>query len=105
MTDHITLRRAAYEALEALHGDNHREAFKILYSELAKPGQEPLLERFAALVGERDALRADAERYRWLRTTRDGGFWCCHEKDGEGGQILKYEADLDAAIDAAREKK
>ncbi len=63
-----------------------------------------LRDRAERAEAERDALRADAERYRWLRTARDWGFWCCHGKDGEGGQILKYGADLDAAIDAALEK-
>ena len=53
------------------------------------------------LLAERDALRADVERYRWLRSHSDG-FWSCHEKDGYGGDVLKYGGDLDAAIDAAR---
>lgn len=56
---------------------------------------------FSRLRAERDALRADVERYRWLRSHPDG-FWSCHEKDGYGGDVLKYGGDLDAAIDAAR---
>jgi len=51
-----------------------------------------LRDRAERAEAERDALRADAERYRWLRTARDWGFWCCHGTD------------LDAAIDAALEK-
>ena len=89
---------------ETLHrkvGRNSEEDAE-LSAALGWPGgiSEPLLDR-AALLRMISALRADAERYRWLRTARDWGFWCCHEKDGEGGQILKFGADLDAAIDAA----
>jgi hypothetical protein len=51
------------------------------------------------LRAERDALLADAGRYRWLRSARGENFWHCHEKDGYGGQILMYGVDLDAAID------
>lgn len=51
------------------------------------------------LTAERDALRADAERYRWLREHGETG---CTEKDGYGGRALQMGADLDAAIDAAR---
>ncbi len=72
--------------------------------EAADRERSELRDRAERAEAERDALRAEAERYRWLRIDRDWGFWCCHEKDGEGGQILKYGADLDAAIDAALEK-
>ena len=58
--------------------------------------------RFDYLSDVLRELIADAERYRWLRESRDDGFWKCHEKDGEGGSILKYGVDLDSAIDAAR---
>ena len=56
------------------------------------------IERLRARLAEAER---DAARYRWLRTERGAGFWGCHEKDGDGGQILRYEIDLDAAIDAA----
>jgi hypothetical protein len=58
-----------------------------------------LAEESADLI---ESLAKDAERYRWLRSSRDSAFWTCHEKDGEGGQILKYGIDLDVAIDEAR---
>lgn len=58
-----------------------------------------------------DALRVDAERYRYLRdiSRRDclllrgpeAGVWCeCEDENGE--LYLLTEGDLDAAIDAAR---
>ena len=43
----------------------------------------------ASAESERDALRADAERYRWLR---------------DRCELTPVGADCDAAIDAAREK-
>lgn len=49
----------------------------------------------ARTVAERDALKADAERYRWLR---NGDY------DLEGLTSLSG-ADLDAAIDAAKGEK
>ena len=47
---------------------------------------------------ERDVLRRDAERYRWLRNHGDS---LCTEKDGYGGQTLKIGDRLDSALDAA----
>ena len=49
-------------------------------------------------LAELEALRADAERYRWLREHWD---YTVYEKDGYGGSQLKIMEDLDAAIDAA----
>lgn len=54
------------------------------------------------LAAEVEALRADAERYRWLREHGDAG---CTEKDGYGGQTLRMGEWLDAAIDAAKAKE
>lgn len=66
------------------------------------------------LERENAALKADAERYRYLRSIErrqcltmsgpEAGVWCDCE-DGEGNLILLTEDDLDAAIDAAKEKK
>jgi hypothetical protein len=62
---------------------------------------EQLRAELARLTAERNALRADAERYRWLRDNRvsenDDGekcvyFWCDFE----------HYDNVDAAIDAAR---
>lgn len=50
-------------------------------------------------------LIAMARRYQWLRSCRDDSFYRCHEKDGYGGQVLKYGVDLDAAIDAAMQEQ
>jgi hypothetical protein len=50
------------------------------------------------LRAEVEALRKDAERYKWLRDHGDTG---CTEKDGYGGQTLRMDERLDAAIDAA----
>ena len=60
-------------------------------------------EDYDALLAELDALRADAERYRWLRG--NGGDYRVTETDGFGSYCLKYDYDLDAAIDAAREQE
>ena len=38
----------------------------------ATPPQDALRTAVAALVAERDALRQDAERYRWLRDKNSG---------------------------------
>ena len=63
-----------------------------------------------ALIGEREELLRDAERYRWLRQSMwyvgPDNFFC-----GEGGDMNDYEnhnyrADtLDAAIDAAMQSE
>jgi len=56
---------------------------------------------YDALLAERDALRKDAERYRWLRDPCSGAerviFYC----RGDYGRGLMSSAMLDAAIDAA----
>jgi len=59
-----------------------------------------------AIDALRTALTAsekDAARYRWLRKggSNDFGadYYRAFEKDGYGGSTLKFEADLDAAID------
>lgn len=58
------------------------------------------LRRLAGVEAERDALRADAERYRWLRkylSTKDMPILC-----GRGVRDEPDERDaIDAAIDAA----
>jgi len=67
---------------------------------VAASDYDALSAELAALRAERDALRADAERYRWLR--QNGSNSRVTEKDGFGGYCLKYDYDLDAAIDAVR---
>ncbi|MFN7883256.1 MAG: hypothetical protein ACK5PF_09620 [bacterium] len=54
------------------------------------------------LEAERDAARADAERYRWIRS--DKCYWVSIQAQPYGDEIYKggpFDA-LDAAIDAAR---
>ena len=59
-------------------------------------------EKIEALVAERDALRNDAERYRWLRTHRVHQFSTWRkDTDGVGATGPFYVEHLDAAIDAA----
>lgn len=53
----------------------------------------------AAVKAECDALRVDAERYRWLRNA-DGGPPYVHAGDDDWSLILDGD-ELDAAIDAA----
>jgi hypothetical protein len=60
------------------------------------------LEReLAAAKAERDALRADAERYRWLRVRHPGHRLEVRYWTGTWWEVVE-QANLDAAIDAAR---
>lgn len=68
-------------------------------------------DEWAALLAERDALAADAARYRWLRdrawATGSKECPCVHMTDAKGRSLPGDDgalagADLDAAIDAAR---
>jgi hypothetical protein len=55
--------------------------------------------RFAELEAERDAARADAERYRWLKTQPQRWMLEYMKRSRPLGRTL------DAAIDAARSKE
>ncbi len=58
--------------------------------------------RIAELEAERDAARADAERYRWIRS--DKCYWVSIQAQPYGDEIYTggpFDA-IDAAIDAAR---
>lgn len=57
-----------------------------------------LAEDIARLTAERDALRADALRYRWLRDSSNPGADLLADWDMDGAD----DDELDAAIDAAR---
>lgn len=59
---------------------------------------DDLLDQVARLKAERDALLADAERYRWLR---DGGIALLPYNDHGMGPEFNL---TDAALDAARSK-
>lgn len=62
-------------------------------------------EQLAAQVAER--LRADAERYAYLRNTTDGDLghpWCCIV-NVEGVRTFLFDTRLDDAIDAARKEQ
>jgi hypothetical protein len=77
---------------------------------LLKATQESLREHMLEihrLRAERDALRADAERYRWLRDIDTGPAQIREliSDDAQPYMTLKSGNILDAAIDAAREKK
>jgi hypothetical protein len=64
-----------------------------------------LSERVAALRAERDALRADAERYRWLRSRAIYMGVGVGVGDWDFGRIAASTApNIDAAIDAARKE-
>jgi hypothetical protein len=81
--------------------------------------KQDLIKRLRNALAERDALRADAERYRWLRSRTgltlrsDYGTWT--RPDGSKFTSTHYLAEghtqhapadsLDAAIDAARKEK
>lgn len=57
-----------------------------------------------AMTAERDALNADAERYRWLRDQNAdlaAGFYVGDETDALPEDITWVGSDLDAAVDLA----
>lgn len=63
----------------------------------------------AAILSELDALRKDAERYRWLRDNTDSDWaiceWNTDESDGVGYyRDARAPNIVDAAIDAAKEQ-
>jgi hypothetical protein len=93
------LRAAIREAMQAL-------GHSLPSSDSAAGDQKPnepnpdVSAYIASLVAERDALAADAERYRWLRDKSE--WYECHIT---GTMQTKFSAQyetLDAAIDAAR---
>jgi hypothetical protein len=59
----------------------------------------------ARVIQERDALKADAERYRWLRDFVPHRLIFTIVADAFSGDTILFENDLDAAIDAAREQE
>ena len=62
----------------------------------------------AQLTETRDLARKDVERYRWLRSKDVGPaqIWECIQDDCNPPYwMLKFESELDAAIDAAMEAK
>ena len=116
----MSLRDAAQQALDALEEYQAKgapfwacdAAVAALRAALAEP--QPEIEQLKA---ERDALLADAERYRWLRREDrefindemsnvgavDSIMVCVFDDDCDA--ISFFEGELDAAIDAAREVK
>jgi len=63
-----------------------------------------LTSEITAALAERDALRADAERYRWIRRSDTPSMEVIARKTDEYGVELYFGDELDAAIDAARAK-
>jgi predicted nucleic acid-binding Zn-ribbon protein len=81
-------RDAAVRELELVTAERNR----------AHRACEQISVRLHAAMTERDALRADAERYRWLLDCGESKLWkACADMDS-------YDA-VEAAIDAAREVK
>jgi len=61
-------------------------------------GRHPRKEEIIAALRERDALRADAKRYRWIRK----GWWSDAFWNGEGNpKQLKFPDLCDSIVDAA----
>jgi len=102
--DVALVRLADYEALKAAHEE---ELFQVRQDRDAHFGElMRALEQVDAMKAEREKLRKDAERYRWLRDK-------CDRWDG-GLVVAKVTEfslsswsgdDLNAAIDAAMEKE
>jgi hypothetical protein len=96
-------------------GQKHGDALQRIGTALGLSGGDDLHQKcvpeIARLRAEIAELRADAERYRWLRnadrrrsltlTGPEAGVWCDCESD-TGELMLLTEDDLDAGIDAAR---
>ena len=115
MTD-IEVVRCALNAVADEHW-NAWDAFNRIVGELARlraenkhlretnsgrPSSELYEAHTAELRAEVEALREDAERYRWLRDTFDASIsiWL---QDGPR-RVWLAQAELDDAIDAARSK-
>jgi len=92
------------DEIERLRAENFILAAGQCVSATADEGGRPYCKEVIALRAERDALRMDAERYRWLRA---------HEVfENENGELsimfhCNFENfnNVDAAIDAARSTK
>ena len=94
--DFVTRKPCRY-LVEAGHVCN--KCGQIHYSaEQAHERIENLTRQLAEVTKERDALRADAERYRWLRDKHDDG-------DEQWYVYGAHTNNLDAEIDAAKETK
>lgn len=113
------------EAIAVLHKTATDAAITRMHdhdAEMQSVRTQLAIERFAALIAERDALREDAERYRWLRSNvYPSGFFgrkgphvvmsVYFGHDAKGNQLLMHPGkeskvgipDLDTAIDAAME--
>ncbi len=98
------LKREAADALERLTeraelAEAERDAL-----EFQRDGANETAERwrlqFVATVAERDALRADAERYRWLRSAKTGKPISVATTHSSWNTWINT-TELDAAIDAA----
>lgn len=80
------------------------------WSELGKHRADVLKDRIDQFKAENEALRRDAERYRWLRKTesweehynRDGRLWIVSGREGVDNQTGE---ELDDSIDAAMAKE
>ena len=97
------IRLSDYEALQAevdvLRKENQRLKDGALEDLRLRTSA---LEMMNAANSEAEALRKDAERYRWLR---DGGFLVLPYDDHGIGPEFPYREDLDAAIDAELAKE
>lgn len=95
--------------LKSGHGTHFKENLRQEFKELTfggRPMWQPLVTLESAqstilsLRGELEALRADAERYRWLRVNP---VQCANFADDQTYRSNKHKPQLfDAAVDAAR---
>ena len=68
--------------------------------------QRARLTNVGDVMRENEALRKDAERYRWLRSGQRTGLWMISAWLSGCGRYepVPFENELDAAIDAARKE-
>ena len=102
MSQEVEKAEAEVERLKEDYHNACKTVVQVHAAATGRPGEGPFLgviEDAAAVCAERDALqaeverlRADAERYRWLRDVATGDEW----------DYIMTTEDTDAAIDAAR---
>lgn len=76
--------------------DEQRRAIETLMAGMPDDGTTPVIRRIAAMELEIERLRADASRYRWLRSTTNYA-----TSNGERIDVRNQPDLWDAAIDAA----
>jgi DNA repair ATPase RecN len=101
----VTAERDRLQQFEAAYNEWHDKTEWVQKTaeahELGKHRADVLKDRVDQLQAEVEALRKDAERYRWLRDPCSGAEHVIYYSRGDYGRGLMSGSMLDAAIDAA----